>query len=172
MPWRLKVGNTVSQEWGYVAERLFIDEVDVANSPRQEFGIYQAGDIKYKDINEDGVINEIDLVPIGRPKTPEINYGFGISFGYKNLDVSAFFQGSARSSFWIDGAAMSPFYNRTPSNETQIHETGLAQFIADDHWSETSQNPYAAWPRLSNTLFLFLRYYSTHTGYVSPDIFR
>jgi TonB-linked SusC/RagA family outer membrane protein len=183
MPWRLRVGNAVSQQWGYVAERLFIDDADVANSPRQDFGIYQAGDIKYKDINNDGVINEIDAVPIGRPTTPEINYGFGVSFGYKNIDVSAFFQGSARSSFWIDGAAMSPFYHRTPTNESKIHETGLAQFIADDHWSETSQNPYAAWPRLSNTLignnnqrntwFMrennFLRFKSAEIGYSLPN---
>jgi hypothetical protein len=181
IPWRLRVGNAVSQQWGYVAERLFIDDADVENSPRQEFGTYQAGDIKYKDINSDGVINEIDMVPIGRPTTPEVNYGFGISFGYKNVDVSAFFQGSARSSFWIDGAAMSPYYHRTSGGK--ILETGLAQFIADDHWSETSQNPYAAWPRLSTTLidnnnqrstwFMqdnnFLRFKSAEIGYSLPN---
>jgi TonB-linked SusC/RagA family outer membrane protein len=183
MPWRLRVGNVVSQQWGYVAERLFIDDEDVANSPRQDFGIYSAGDIKYKDINGDNVINEIDQVPIGRPTTPEINYGFGLSAGYKNLDISVFFQGSARSSFWIDAAAMSPYRIWAPSGETKWLETGLAKFIADDYWSESSQNPYAAWPRLSNTLidnntqrntwFLrnndFLRLKSVELGYSLPQ---
>jgi TonB-linked SusC/RagA family outer membrane protein len=182
-PWLQRAGNAVSQKWGYVAERLFIDEQDVVGSPRQDFGEYGAGDIKYKDINEDGVINEIDKVPIGRPTTPEINYGFGLSGGYKNFDISVFFQGSARSSFWIDPVAMSPFYSRVPKNESKIFETGLAKFIADDYWSETSQNPYAGWPRLSNTLidnnnqlstwFLrdndFLRLKSVEMGYSLPN---
>ena len=64
IPWKSKIGMPISQKWGYVAERLFIDDADVQNSPRQDFGEYLAGDIKYKDINNDGVINEIDMVPL------------------------------------------------------------------------------------------------------------
>src|SRR5690606_11771411 len=123
----------------------------------------------------------LDRVPIGYPTIPEINYGFGLSAGYKNLDVSIFFQGSARSSFWIDAATMSPF--RQHSSDGKILETGLAQFIADDHWTELSQNPNAAWPRLSNILidnnnqrstwFLqnnsFLRLKSAEVGYALPQ---
>lgn len=170
----------ISQRWGYVAERLFIDNADVANAARQDFGEYGAGDIKYKDINEDGVINEIDMVPIGYPTTPEINYGFGLSAGYKNFDFSFFFQGSARSSFWIDAAGMSPFTQSTSGGK--ILETGLAKFIADDYWSEASQNPYAKWPRLStyeiannnqrSTWFMqngsFLRLKSAEMGFSIP----
>ncbi|MDR2775953.1 MAG: TonB-dependent receptor [Tannerella sp.] len=181
VPWRSRMGNALSQQWGYVAERLFIDEDDVANAPRQDFGEYMAGDIKYRDINNDDVINELDMVPIGRPTTPEINYGFGLSAGYKNLDISIFFQGSARSSFWIDAAAMSPFVQQT--SDGRILETGLAKFIADDYWSELSQNPYAEWPRLSNKLITnnnqrstwfmknsaFLRLKSAEIGYSLPQ---
>jgi TonB-linked SusC/RagA family outer membrane protein len=181
VPWRSKIGNAISQQWGYVAERLFIDEDDVVNAPRQDFGEYLPGDIKYKDINGDNVVNQLDLVPLGYPTTPEINYGFGISAGYKNLDVSVFFQGSARSSFWTDANAMSPFVQRT--SDGRVLETGLAQFIADDYWSELSQNPYAKWPRLSNKLinnnnqrstwFLqnnsFLRLKSAEIGYSLPQ---
>ncbi|WP_240903064.1 TonB-dependent receptor [Sphingobacterium sp. SGG-5] len=180
MDWLSKKGHAVRQQWGYVAERLFIDDADVAASPRQEFEEYMAGDIKYKDINGDNVINELDKVPIGYPTIPEINYGFGLSAGYKNLDVSIFFQGSGRSSFWIDAAAMSPFREYSSGGKTL--ETGLAQFIADDHWTELSQNPNAAWPRLSNRLidnnnqrntwFLrnnsFLRFKSAEVGYELP----
>lgn len=181
MEWRSKIGHAVSQKWGYVAERLFIDEADIINSPRQDFGEYLPGDIKYKDINGDNIINEIDMVPIGYPTTPEINYGFGLSAGYKNFDVSIFFQGQGRSSFWIDGETMSPFRQQTSGGK--ILETGLPQFIADDHWTELSQNPYAGWPRLSNILidnnnqrntwFLrnntFLRLKSAEIGYELPE---
>lgn len=148
-PWKKRMGRPVSQTWGYVAERLFIDDYDVATSARQDFSTYGPGDIKYKDMNKDGVINELDQAPIGYPRTPEINYGFGLSLGYKNFDLSFFFSGSARSSFFISPSAMMPFI-RSTSNNT-ILENGLAKFIADDHWTEQSQNPYALWPRLSDT---------------------
>ena len=51
LPWRSRVGYSLSQQWGYIAERLFVDEADIANSPVQSFGTYLPGDIKYKDIN-------------------------------------------------------------------------------------------------------------------------
>ena len=175
-PWLSRIGHPIKQTWGYIAERLFIDDADIASSARQDFGEYLPGDIKYRDVNEDGVINELDKVPIGYPTTPEVNYGFGLSLGYKDLDFSFFFQGSARSSFWINASAMSPFVR---SGGT---ETGLAQFIADDYWSEASQDPSAYWPRLStyrisnnnqtSTRFMedgdFLRLKSAEIGYTLP----
>jgi TonB-linked SusC/RagA family outer membrane protein len=194
-PWKLHAGQPVSQEWGYVAERLFIDDNDVASSATQGFGEYGPGDIKYKDMNKDGVINTLDQVPIGYPKTPEINYGFGLSTGYKNFDLSVFFSGSDRSSFWIDANMMSPFVQKTINSDgnittdltkgSTILEGGLAQFIADDHWTELAQNPYARWPRFSNktmdnntqrsTWFLynnsFLRLKSAEIGYSLPKRF-
>ncbi|MDR2474912.1 MAG: TonB-dependent receptor, partial [Bacteroidales bacterium] len=178
-----KIGRSVKQEEGYVAERLFIDKYDVENSPRQEFGEYGPGDLKYKDINGDNIINELDKVPIGYPTTPEINYGFGLSIGYKGLDFSFFFSGSARSSFWIDAKAMSPFVRANVADgDTRQVETGLAQFIADNYWSELSQNPYAGWPRLANrvienntvrsTWYMYdnpyLRLKSVEIGYALP----
>jgi TonB-linked SusC/RagA family outer membrane protein len=146
-PWRSVIGRTINQQQGYIAEGLFIDQNDVDNSPRQDFSQYGPGDIKYKDLNKDNVINELDLVAIGYPTTPEINYGFGFSGGYRYFDVSAFFSGSARSSFFIDPARMAPFVRSTSGGK--ILERGLSKFIADDYWSEDRQNPQAAWPRLS-----------------------
>lgn len=144
-PWRNRFGYNLSQQWGYVAERLFIDSNDVENSPAQ-FGLnpnidYMAGDIKYVDINEDGVINEKDQVAIGYPTTPEIIYGFGISTGYKNFDLSFFFQGSANSSFFIQPSSIEPFAS---------HRNAL-KLVADNYWSEENPDPYAFWPRLSTT---------------------
>ncbi|MCL3778947.1 TonB-dependent receptor [Prolixibacteraceae bacterium JC049] len=154
-PWRSKKGKKLGQQWGYIAERLFIDEQDVENSPVQ-FGDYGAGDIKYRDINDDGKITEQDQVPIGHPKTPEIVYGLGFSMGYKNFDFSCFFQGSALSSFWIDVQKTSPFIHYNDKNvsydDNAVTQNQLLQAYADDYWSESNRNIYALWPRLTTRL--------------------
>lgn len=152
-PWKSHVGYPISQQWGYIAERLFVDDEEAANSPKQNFGEYGGGDIKYKDINGDGQITTLDQVPIGYPTTPEIVYGFGFSVGYKGVDFSAFFQGLARESFWIDYDATAPFmsYTYDGEDESKVYENALLKAYADDHWSEDNQNLYALWPRLSTT---------------------
>ena len=149
-PWRSHIGQSLTQRWGYIAERLFIDQQDIDNSPKQ-FGEYMPGDIKYRDVNNDGVINENDQVPIGLPESPEIVYGFGVSAGWKGVDVSCFFQGLARESFWINQEKTAPFVD-TDGDPNVISNNALLSVYANDHWSETNQNPYALWPRLSNTL--------------------
>ena len=146
-PWRSKVGHSLGQAWGYIGEYLFIDDAEVENSPTQ-FGEYMAGDIKYRDINKDGVINGEDMVPIGYPVNPELIYGFGASFGIKGFDLSVFFQGLGRESFWINYNTVSPFFNTASG---MIGNNQLAKFIADDHWSESNRDPYATWPRLSSS---------------------
>lgn len=174
-PWLSKVGQPVSQKWGYVAERLFVDEEEVRNSPVQ-FGDYGEGDIKYRDINGDGVITDLDMVPIGYPTEPEIIYGFGFSTGYKGFDFSMFFQGLARESFWISVDNTSPFV----SSGGKVRQ--LLKCYADDHWSEDNRNLYALWPRMStkviennaktSTWFMrdgsFLRLKSLECGYTIP----
>lgn len=146
--WKYKIGYSPRQRWGYIAEGLFIDDAEVANSPTQ-FGDYKAGDIKYRDMNQDGVINSLDQVPIGYPTTPEINYGFGATLSYKGFDLNFQFHGSARSSFWINYANMSPFFETTVSGQKGNNQ--LAKFIADSYWSESNRDRYAVWPRLSST---------------------
>ncbi|HEY8936623.1 MAG TPA: TonB-dependent receptor, partial [Cyclobacteriaceae bacterium] len=84
-----KRGYSFSQAWGFIAERLFIDDEEVKNSPDQSAYFKSAvrgGDIKYRDINHDGVINADDVVAIGYPTQPEIIYGIGPSLTYKRLD--------------------------------------------------------------------------------------
>lgn len=174
-PWLSRIGQPINQVWGLVAERLFVDQSEVNNSPEQSYGEYTGGDIKYKDINGDGRITDLDRVPIGNPTVPEIVYGFGLSAGYKGFDVSCFFQGSGNSSFWINALATAPFYN----------DQQLLKAYADDYWSETNRNVYAKWPRLSNyrirnndqtsTWFMqdgaFLRLKSAEIGYTLPESF-
>lgn len=173
-----RIGYPVNQQWGYIAERLFVDQEDINNSPEQFNGFstsnsYLPGDIKYKDVNNDGVINELDQTPIGKPNVPEIVYGFGFSAVYKNFDFSVFMQGVARSSFFINPGEISPFVN----------ERNALSIIADNHWSENNPNPNAFWPRLStyqivnnekpSTWWLrdgdFLRLKSVEFGYTIPE---
>ena len=180
-PWLEHVGQPISQKWGYIAERLFIDEFDVANSPKQTFSEYSGGDIKYRDINGDGMITTLDRVPIGFPTEPEIVYGFGFSTGYKGFDLSCFFQGLARESFWIDPNATSPFVD-VDGNSAVTSKNALLQAYANNHWTETSKDLYALWPRLSpivlennmqaSTWFMrdgsFLRLKSVEVGFTVP----
>ena len=183
-PWLSKVGKSLTQTWGYIAERLFVDEEEVRNSPTQ-FGEYMAGDIKYRDVNGDGKISELDKVPIGYPTTPEINYGFGLSVGYKGVDASFFFQGSGRQSFWLDLKKITPFLDGDAGDNDQdnlLGQNAVLDVIANSYWSENSRNPYAFWPRLANqtvennnqtsTWFMqdatFLRLKSVEIGYTVP----
>lgn len=140
--YRSHIGKSLYQQYGYIAERLFIDDEDAANSPKQNFGTYGGGDIKYLDVNRDGEITAADKVPIGNPTLPEITYGFGFSASYKALDFSAFFQGLANESFWIDPVGTSPFQNQTQ----------VLKAYADSYWSEDHRDIYALWPRLSPTV--------------------
>ena len=89
--YKLHIGQSLNQEYGLIAERLFIDEADVANSPVQTFGDYGPGDIKYVDQNGDGVVNDQDMVVIGRCE-PIHQGGFNNNFIYKNLSLNVFFQ--------------------------------------------------------------------------------
>ncbi|WP_298646755.1 TonB-dependent receptor [uncultured Proteiniphilum sp.] len=172
-PWKSREGYSLNLIQGYIAERLFVDEEEVRNSPTQ-FGDYMAGDIKYKDLNGDGKINELDIAPIGYPSSPEIVYGFGLSTGWKQWDLSFFFQGLARESFYINSESTAPFIDG---------QNALIKAYADDHWSEDNRNIYALWPRLSpvhvennnrgSTWFLrdgtFLRLKSLEFGYTLSE---
>jgi TonB-linked SusC/RagA family outer membrane protein len=181
-PWKSHIGQAIGQQWGYVAERLFVDDKEVANSPLQNFGAQavRGGDIKYRDVNGDGEITSLDMVPLGYPTSPEIVYGFGFSTGYKNWDLSVFFQGLGRESFWIDVGASDG--GTAPFVVSGAYKNQLLDVYAKDHWSEDNQNLYALWPRLSpdlnannnqrNSWFMrngaFLRLKNAEIGYTLP----
>lgn len=137
-------GHSINSLWGYEAERLFIDQAEINNSALQQLGgTILPGDIKYTDITNDidalNLVNSDDRRVMGHPTIPEIVYGFGPSFKFKNLDCSFYFQGVARTSFFING--FHPFGTSDIRN--------VLKFIADDYWNEETQNIHAAYPRLS-----------------------
>lgn len=171
-PYRSRLGLSINQRTGFIAERLFVDDEEARNSPRQNYGEYGGGDIKYLDVNRDGEITTADRVPIGNPTVPEIVYGFGFSLGYKNFDFSTFFQGLANESFWIDVNSTSPFQGQTQ----------VLKAYSDSYWSEENRDLNALWPRLStdinknnaqaSTWFMqdgtFLRLKQIEVGYALP----
>ena len=152
--WKSRVGSAISQPYGYLAEKLFVDDSEVANTPAQNFGsLVMAGDIKYKDVNGDGQITELDMVPLGFPTTPEIVYGFGFSFGYKRFDISTFFQGLANESFWMGGSVYYPETDQTitgPYNiEPFVGNKQIIKAFSDSHFSLENPDVFALYPRLS-----------------------
>lgn len=141
--WQTRTGKPLSSTYGYVAEGLFRDEAEIKASPDQSlFGsTIMPGDIKYRDINGDGSItseDQIMLSPYGN--MPRIQYGFGLSMQWKNLDLSVFFNGSAKRTIMISG--VSPFC----ANDS--NDNNLMQWIADSHWSEGADNTGVLYPRL------------------------
>lgn len=182
-PWLSWVGLPLGQPTGLIAERLFIDEADIANSPTQTFGDVMPGDIKYKDINGDGIINGQDCVPIGYPTVPNYVFGFGLSTGIKGFDFSFFFQGATQCSFFVDPRATAPFVDtKLGAFGGRIANNAMLQAWADDYWSESNRNSYATWPRLSSEIVnnniqrstwwmhdgSYLRLKSVEIGYTLP----
>lgn len=145
-PWRRKTGALINQRYGYIAERLFVDDQEVANSPYQFAGT-MGGDIKYRDVNGDGQITTADMVPIGDPTTPQITYGFGLSSRIKQFDIAFFFQGNAKTSLFMNPGAVSPFLGGGAPASTTL----LLEAFADDHWSESNRDLYALYPRFATS---------------------
>lgn len=146
-----KVGHNIEQKWGLVAERLFVDDEEIRNSPHQDFQEYMAGDIKYRDINGDGVVNSNDRIPMGYPTVPEIQYGFGLSTGYKKFDFSFFFQGNARVSFFIDASDYVDDWGIARGIAPFSGRRNALTIVGDDYWTASNPNVHAFWPRLSTT---------------------
>ena len=91
-------GYAYGQSWGYLVDwsngnGLFNFQDEIDNSAQYSFGTPRVGDIKYQDLNEDGIIDQKDLAPIGNGSLPRYNFGLNLGFSYKNLEVSMLFQG-------------------------------------------------------------------------------
>ena len=139
-PWQSTIGNKVGQRFGLVALGLFESYEEIAASPMQT-GDTRPGDIKYKDVNGDGKIDEYDKVPIGWGSVPEIMYGFGFSIGWKNLSLTAMFQGAAHVDAMLSGEGVLPF--------SQGSSRGNLLSNITDRWTEQNPSQDVFYPRLS-----------------------
>ena len=137
-PWyQLKTGYELSQQVGYIAEGLFRDQAEIDNAPLQPTAM--PGDIRYRDVNGDGVIDVEDAVHIGFPETPRFVYGFSGFINYKNWEFNFAFQGSGNRGFFLNPVALSPFVNNH----------AMLKAIYEDHWTEGTMSNKPFWPRLS-----------------------
>lgn len=103
-------GQPLGQLYGLTAIGFFQSQDDIDNSPKQ-FGKLIPGDLKYKDLNGDGIINDNDAGPIGRTAIPEIFYGMSLSLQWKNFDLSCLFQGAGNVNVILNNQAAYEFWN-------------------------------------------------------------
>ena len=133
-----QTGKPVGQIFGLQASGYFVDNADIANSLPQQFGPVKPGDIKYKDINGDQLINENDQVAMGYNSTcPEIYYGFDLGLEWKGLGFTAHFQGAGNYTAYLTSYLYRPLVNNI----------SISQYAFDNRW--TTENPNARFPRLS-----------------------
>ena len=131
-------GKSVGQIWGLQAIGHFVDQADIDNSTPQQFGPVKPGDIKYKDVNNDGVINSNDMIPMGYNSVwPEIYYGFNVGLEWKGLGFNAYFQGVGNYTAWLTSSVYRPL----------INNTSISQYAYENRW--TPENPNARFPRLT-----------------------
>lgn len=131
-------GNPVGQIFGLQAIGYFVDQADIDNSLAQQFGPVKAGDIKYKDMNGDKVINSDDRVAMGYNSTcPEIYYSFSLGLEWKGLGFSAQFQGVGNYTAVLSGTYYHPL----------VDNTTISNYVYRNRW--TPETPNARFPRLT-----------------------
>ena len=134
-------GQMQWQKFGLVAAGLFQDQEDIDSWAKQSFGEVKPGDIKYLDLNGDGIGDNYDTKPIGYSDIPEIVYGFGFSLQWKAFDLSAFFQGVAHVSFSTLTDQTQAFVGRN------LKESSVFADLYGNTW--TPENPGAKYPRMT-----------------------
>lgn len=144
---------------GYQSIGLFKDWDDVRNSPAQ-FGKLMPGDIKYRDINGDGVINSDDRVPLSYSTYPLLMYGFGGEFRYKDFTLGVLFKGTGKTDYFHvgyggNGTGYIPFYQGVNGNVLRIANNPKNRWIPAEYAAENgidaslAENPNARFPRLT-----------------------
>ena len=162
-PYLEKNGFPLNSIRGYQAIGLFKDEDDIKYSPTQTFGTVLPGDIKYKDVNGDGVIDALDKVPLAESTYPLVMYGFAGEFRYKNLTLGVFFRGTGRTPFYYvgqkvddveNGMGYMPFFGQDLGNVIALAADPRNRWIPLDYAVNhgidpaLAENPNARFPRL------------------------
>ncbi|AZI25671.1 TonB-dependent receptor [Pedobacter sp. G11] len=141
-PWMNRIGNNVLGRYGYLAEKLFDTqaEIDASATPGSKASI-RPGDIKYTDLNGDGLINDYDKTYIGRGDIPNKVYGFGLNVSYKGFALSTFFQGVHGADIMLGGSGIFPFNGGGGLSN--------AYTIATDRWTPSNPSQDVFYPRLA-----------------------
>ncbi|MNR05677.1 TonB dependent receptor [compost metagenome] len=184
LPYRMTQGYRYGQARGLIDLGLFQSYEEIRNSPKQTFGEYMPGDVKYKDVNGDGLINNDDVVPIGASRVPSLIYGFGFSVLWKGFDINIHLQGAGSSSYFINGASVYPFVDSGWGNVlTEVGDPKNRWISKEISGNPATENPNAKYPRLSyggnannyreSTYWLrdgaYLRLKNVELGYTLPS---
>lgn len=138
----------MNQARGLISLGLFKDYDDIRNSPVHTFGTVMPGDIKYKDVNGDGKIDDNDKVAIGATTRPNLIYGFGASAQRKGLDVNVLFQGAGKSTYFIDGSTVHMFsLGDGWGNVLKEMANGSRWISSEISGDPATENPNAEYPR-------------------------
>lgn len=149
-PYQAFSGTAYNVRRGLVAMGLFKDENEIKRSPKQMFGEVRPGDIRYKDVNGDGKVDDDDIVPIAHSSVPEIQYGFALEYRYKKWTFSTLFNGVARVNFLYGGQGFYPFVGGEAGNILTIAgEQGNRWTPASYSGDPSTENPDARFPRLT-----------------------
>lgn len=112
--WMNSTGFSIGQRFGLVSDGLFNTQEELANRPYNTFTANRAtlGDIRYVDLNGDGLIDNKDIAPIGYPNYAEYHFNVKASVGYKGFDLRVLFMGSANGSYYLNSGYTMPFFKR------------------------------------------------------------
>ncbi|MCW3089405.1 MAG: TonB-dependent receptor [Ferruginibacter sp.] len=126
--WMNATGYSIGQYKGLLTNGFYNTQEELNNRPFNSYSNNaRLGDIKFRDITGDGIINDQDLVPIGYSNLPQVSYNLSVGFSYKGFDLSALFIGTAKGSFpQFDYILSSPF----AKNVGQV-----LQYAYDGHWT-------------------------------------
>ena len=111
-PYLARTGHPINQPFGYTWVGYYSDANDIAQSPKPDGVIVQPGDLKYKDMNNDGKLDGNDQGPIGKPNLPNTTYGFTLGANYRGLSLNILFQGSTGYSFGVQQTGIEPFLSQ------------------------------------------------------------
>lgn len=139
--WMKRTGLPVGQPFGMVADGFFNNQTEIDNAAKVDGYKAVPGDIRYKDLNGDGIINVFDEQPIGSTK-PMIFYGLTAGFNYKGFEFSMVWNGVTNRNVYVNGAGTYEFQS------VGIGGSGQAFAHHLDRWTPATANT-ATYPRLT-----------------------
>ena len=111
-PWLRLTGQQVNQPMGYLFDGFYTEE-NIADSPKPTGGYQvQPGDLRYKDLNGDNIIDEYDRTVIGRPNVPNTSFGLTLGGSLKGFSFNVLLQGTTGYSFSIQGSGIEPLQSQ------------------------------------------------------------
>ena len=168
--WSSKVGRPVGQRYGLICDGFYNSQEEIEALPSGFTSNLKLGDLKYRDMNGDGVTDQYDIVPIGKTQLPELFYGITLGAECKGVDVSVFFQGAAMCDIYVNGYGYWEF-----TSQSSVMEHHLGRWTEDNKANATYPSLSPAKSEQNHRLSTFwlkdasyLRLKNAQIGYTFP----